>query len=209
MRMIQSHPDLACVSAAVSAETRIDIWDSIRIQVSTDSDDLQQIRAGLRASNHNECPDPVLYVSNGDTELGRVGLRGMYCTSPLALACANKLILTDCSAGLLHSLLRLRPTKNFENPPLMAYINELSNPSDRFDRCSGMHIVHKVTGRNNVQRARLIPARNIVQLCPLAPVIQGKADRTVKSTTSLAHYQSFYVNKYHDVEEHQFMHVIQ
>lgn len=90
----------------------------------------------------------------------------------------------------------------------MAYVADLTSLAGKFDESAGMHIIDKLIGPSGAPRTTLIKASCILRLCPLAPVIHGEADRGVKPTTSLAHYQSFYANKYHDVEEHQFMHVL-
>lgn len=90
----------------------------------------------------------------------------------------------------------------------MAYVLQFSNIADHFDPLAGMYVVKKVWGRGGRQRGLLIKAQSIVRLCPLAPVIEGAARRKVTPTSSLTCYSSFYVNKFHDIVDYEFVNVL-
>jgi hypothetical protein len=65
-----------------------------------------------------------------------------------------------------------------------------------------MYIVKKLLCSNGEHRGEIIAAHLIWQLCPLMPVIIGKADQAVTPTSTIGHYNAFYLNKYHNVDQH-------
>jgi hypothetical protein len=77
------------------------------------------------------------------------------------------------------------------------------------DPTTGMYVVRKDMNINsNRQCGAIIAASKLVQLCPLAPAINGVADRMVTKTTVLAHYSSFHINKYHNIADFKYIHVM-
>jgi hypothetical protein len=91
----------------------------------------------------------------------------------------------------------------------MTYILRLNNIPVRPEHNTGMYIVKKLLRSSGEHRGEIIAARLIWRLCPLAPVIVGEADRAVTPTSTIGHYNAFYLNKYHNVDEHRMLHVIQ
>jgi hypothetical protein len=58
----------------------------------------------------------------------------------------------------------------------------------------GLHRQHK-----------LMPASDVVRLCPLAPVIQGNAPRDVDRDGALDRFSTFYLNNYRNIDDFIFM----
>jgi hypothetical protein len=48
-------------------------------------------------------------------------------------------------------------------------------------------------------------ACNIVRLCPLSPIIRGRAPRDVDCNNVLDRYSEFYLNKYRNMDDYIFM----
>lgn len=90
----------------------------------------------------------------------------------------------------------------------MAYVLQFSDVSDHFDSLAGMHVVRKALDQSKRQHGVLITAQRILRLCPLAPVIDGPARRKGTPASSLTHYSSFHVNKYHDIVDYGFVNVL-
>ncbi|KAG9074420.1 hypothetical protein FRC06_010712, partial [Ceratobasidium sp. 370] len=105
LSMMRSAPELTMVPGdPIDEDTFIDIWDSIRIQVSNNpADNLHQVRAHPKLDKaESEHPDPVFYLQH---DVGNS-------TPPN---------LHECQVGLLALLFRIRPSKFRPNPgPLMA-----------------------------------------------------------------------------------------
>jgi hypothetical protein len=69
-----------------------------------------------------------------------------------------------------------------------------------------------MTGLFEVNRAgrhsnNVIFASQIVRLCPLSPIIRGIADRDADRDNVLERYESFYVNKYRNIQDYTFIHM--
>jgi hypothetical protein len=52
---------------------------------------------------------------------------------------------------------------------------------------------------------QMLPASQVVRLCPLAPVIRGHAARDVNHNNILEHYTDFYLNKYQNLDDYMFI----
>ncbi|KAG8737099.1 hypothetical protein FRC12_017270 [Ceratobasidium sp. 428] len=176
-------------------DTLCDLWQSIRIKAPLDpSTDLQRIRTAKNtwsSTSDVPGPDPILYTSpDGPTPTAQAQIH-------------------EYSVGLLHTLFRPTPSRRFPNPPLLAYVLRFSKIPTRRDIDTNLPIVKKDLAGNGRHRGTLIPARCIIQLCPLSPVIKGEANRTVTPESSLSHYDSFYVNRYRTVEGHRMMRTLE
>lgn len=66
--MLRSHPEFSAETSLISPDTRLNIWNSIRVQVSQDPDEgLQRIRGSMKfctSDDADEHPDPVLYLKD-------------------------------------------------------------------------------------------------------------------------------------------------
>lgn len=67
---------------------------------------------------------------------------------------------------------------------------------------TGMLTVNKADGR---KRYQMIAASDIVRLCPLSPVIHGRAPLDVNRDNVLEHFSNFYLNKYRNIDDYIFM----
>lgn len=70
--MFRSNPESSAASPLISVDTRLDIWTSIRLQVSQDPNEgLQRVRGSLKfrtSNNPGEQPDPVFYLKDPRTD---------------------------------------------------------------------------------------------------------------------------------------------
>ncbi|KAG8700600.1 hypothetical protein FRC09_005857 [Ceratobasidium sp. 395] len=194
LALIQAIPDITEEDYPLTPDTLCDLWQSIRIQAPLEpSADVQRIRAAKNiwsGTDDTAGPDPVLYTSP---------------TEPSTLTPQTPI--HGYSVGLLHTLFRPTPNPRFPNPPLLAYVLRFKKIPARRDIDTNLYIVKKDYASNGHQRGVLVPARCIIQLCPLSPVIKGAADRTITPETSLSHYDTFYINRYKTVEAHRMMRV--
>ncbi|CAE6462058.1 unnamed protein product [Rhizoctonia solani] len=114
----------------------------------------------------------------------------------------------DCSVGQLTLLFRLSPSVFNPNPPLLAYVHRFTRIPQQPDAETGMYLVKKDRRTNGRLFGRVIEARQIVRVCPLAPVIREAANRQITPKTSFAFYEAFYINKYHSHEIFEYLHVL-
>lgn len=84
----------------------------------------------------------------------------------------------------------------------MVYVRAFSKIPRSVSRTTGLRIVKKVEGRS---RHRIALASGVVRLCPLAPVIKGRAPRDVNCDNALDRYAEFYLNKYRNIDDYMFM----
>lgn len=110
--------------------------------------------------------------------------------------------IADCSIGQAKLIFRLTPTILVPDPPLMVYIHAFSDVSRSACRTTGLLSVKKLAGQ---RRHRLILASEIVRLCPLAPIIRGRAARDVDCNNVLDRYSEFYLNKYRNIDDYMFL----
>jgi hypothetical protein len=108
----------------------------------------------------------------------------------------------DCAVGQLRLIFRFTPTTLIPNPPLMAYMHGFSKIPLLGGRYTRLLTVNKNEGP---RQHRVIPVSQVLRLCPLAPVIRGKAARDVNRDNVLERYTQFYLNKYRTIDDYLFM----
>lgn len=84
----------------------------------------------------------------------------------------------------------------------MLFVRAFNKIPSSAGKTTGLLTVKKLEGR---RKHRILMAANIVRLCPLAPVIRGKAPRDVNCDNALERYDSFYLNKYRNIDDFMFM----
>lgn len=84
----------------------------------------------------------------------------------------------------------------------MVYVRAFSKIPHTTSRTTGLPIVKKLDAR---RQHRLALASDVVRVCPLAPVIHGRALRDVSSNNVLDRYNEFYLNKYRNIDDFMFL----
>lgn len=84
----------------------------------------------------------------------------------------------------------------------MMYVRAFSKIPHSAGKMTGLLAVKK---RDGQRQNRIILAANIVRLCPLAPIIRGRAPQDVDCDNVLDRYSDFYLNKYHNIDNFMFM----
>lgn len=192
---IQRHPALSTLPFRLNEPTRINIWHSIRVRVPPSPhypyEELCRIYAKPTIGDKPAQFDTIMFTPSATT--GNSETRA-----------SNTSKLRDYSIGRLRLLFSLSPTAVMPNPPTMAYVHLFTSPGP-VSAVSGFHGVGKCMTRGNARHA-VIFASQIVRPCPLSPIFCGEADRDVKGTESLSHYDKFYVNKYRHPRDFCFIH---
>ncbi|CAE6342667.1 unnamed protein product [Rhizoctonia solani] len=197
---LQRHPYAASLINSPDEHTLIDIWPYIRVQppprLHAPVVGLQ--RVCVQRSKPNDTPN----VSASGVQPSDSVIYLNYSGVP-----SSTTRIHDCSAGQLALLFRLSPSAFNPNPPLLAYIRRFTKIPHHPDAETGMYLVKKDRRTNGELFGRVIEARQIVRVCPLAPVIRGAANRKITPETSFSFYESFYINKYHSHEVFDYLHV--
>jgi hypothetical protein len=110
--------------------------------------------------------------------------------------------MADCSIGQARLIFRLTPTTLVPNPPLMVYVRVFTKIPQSACRTTGLCKVKKADGQ---RQYRLVPATDLVRICPLSPIILGRAQRDVNCDNMLERYTDLYLNKYRNIEDYTFM----
>jgi hypothetical protein len=84
----------------------------------------------------------------------------------------------------------------------MVYVRAFSRVPCSACKNTGMLEVSKGDGR---WQYRMFPASQVVRLCPLAPVIRGRAARDIDRDNVLERYTDFYLNKYRNLDDYMFI----
>ncbi|KAG9083593.1 hypothetical protein FRC07_013868 [Ceratobasidium sp. 392] len=144
---------------------------------------MQRIRSQPARHNYTAKRDPVFFISTeGKT--------------------AHTAKLHDCSVGQVQLIFRLNPTLLVPNPPLLVYLRSFSKIPESSCRVTGLKTVKKFEGR---KRHVLVPATDIVRLCPLAPVIDGRGPGDINRDEVYDRFSTFYLNKYRNIDDFIFM----
>ncbi|CUA77854.1 hypothetical protein RSOLAG22IIIB_06827 [Rhizoctonia solani] len=198
---LKRHSYAATLATLPDQYTHIDTWPFIRVQPPprqhAPAAGLQRVRV--------QCLQLDKPSDNRPSNLGASD-SVMYLNEPGIPSSTTRI--HDCSVGQLTLLFRLSPSIFNPDPPLLAYIHRFTRIPQQPDAEAGMYIVKKDRRTNGQLFGRVIEARQIVRLCPLAPVIHGVANRQVTPRTSFSFYESFYINKYHSHELYEYLHVI-
>ncbi|KAG9121596.1 hypothetical protein FRC07_002390 [Ceratobasidium sp. 392] len=184
---IKRSSDLASLPITVSQHTYVDAWYSLRVHLSSNACNpkarMQRIRSRPAIGNQAAQNDPILYVASGRIT-------------------ASTAKLYDCSIGQVRLLFRLTPSILVPNPPLMAYVHAFSKIPRSACKATGLLTVRKA---DTHWHHRIVLASEIVRLCPLAPIIHGRAPRDVDRNNVLEHFAEFYLNKYRNMEDYRFI----
>lgn len=192
----------------VDEYTEIDTWDAIRTHLPSTAyrsgAKMQRIRAKRATGDTAAKNDPVLYVDPGQGDARTAKFHGTYLGLPnLYQFTKFFFILTvDCSVGQVKLIFRLTPTTLVPNPPLMAFVRAFSKIPSSANKTTGLLTIKQLDAQ---RRYRILLASDIVRLCPLAPVIHGKALRDVDCDNMLDRYSEFYLNKYRNIDDYMFM----
>lgn len=84
----------------------------------------------------------------------------------------------------------------------MVFVRAFTKIPSSAGKTTGLLSVKKLDGR---RKHRLVLASNVVRLCPLAPIIRGRAPRDVNCNNVLDRYNDFYLNKYRNIDDYMFM----
>ncbi|KAG9084396.1 hypothetical protein FS749_005263 [Ceratobasidium sp. UAMH 11750] len=185
MHQVGQSAYLADLPIPVDEYTQIDVWHALRTRLPSAARKsglkMQQIRAKPATRGHAAKFDPVLYVdSEGKTP----------------------------RTAKLHGELFHRP-----NPPNLPTHPNHSDPQPPNDDVL-THVQQDSTidvqGDRNAEtdgrkQYRIVPASEILRLCPLAPVIHGPAPLDVNRDNVLERFTTFYLNKYRNVDDYMFM----
>lgn len=84
----------------------------------------------------------------------------------------------------------------------MVYVCGFSKIPRSAGKTTGLRSVKKLDGR---RQHRIALASDILRLCPLAPVMRGRALRDVDCDNVFDRYDDFYLNKYRNIDDFMFM----
>lgn len=211
---LNRHPYIQTLPTPIDSEfTHIDIWEYIRIQPPprpyAHPPAFHRIRAHTGKAGGLPVHDPIIYVRDPTLSAGLASLKGTSSHYLLNALLSDTSRWVDCLVGQLCLLFRLSPSvATSRKPPLMAYIRRFGKIPHQPSQPTGMYIVKKETRANGQPFGRVIMASQILRISPLAPVIEGVANRSVNANTSLSFYDSFFINKYHSHEEFDLLHVL-
>ncbi|KAG8691040.1 hypothetical protein FRC11_007309 [Ceratobasidium sp. 423] len=172
------HPYFVHLGTRITLLTELRIWDSFQLRIPTSQ----------------FAPEPRLARIHAISALTK-----RHTTTPKVIPTQRSdavFYLPHDKPGFGHSEARLHVPK----PRLMGYIEKFTSISKYCSSVSGLHAVAKSKVRGRTQY-ECIFLDQVVRPCALSPIIKGAAARGVEGHDSLAHYQSFYLNKYRNPHE--------
>ncbi|CUA74203.1 hypothetical protein RSOLAG22IIIB_11042 [Rhizoctonia solani] len=208
------HPYFGTLPFSIDALTDFYFWDSFRVRIPTSQfapeprlariyaiSGLKEHRTVIPKPGPTPRSDAVFYLPCSDPDFNHADAK-------LHDLDTNYQTLADYRVGRLVLIFSLALTTEVPIPRLMAYVERFTAISKKRSGVSGPHAVAKSTilGRT---RYECVFLDQIIRPCPLAPIINGPAERGIEGHESLSYYNSFYINKYRHPRDFAWLHQLQ